>query len=220
MSCIGHAFAEPAADLHQQRIADRVPERVVDFLEMVEIEAQHRELVAALDQPQGLFELLAEQRPVRQVGQRVMARHVRNLFLGLLPFGDVFEGRDPAAALHRLIDDADRAPVLNERPGRGVAGVRLRDQARHQFLGIAVPVTGRFQVVENVDQQAALERHAGPLHHLGVALVEQHDAALRIEHAQSLRHVFERRIEDNLLSMQFALGAAIDHRNHQRHARE
>ena len=56
-------------------------ERVVDFLEMIEIEAEHRELVAALDEPQRLLELLAEQRPVRQIGQRVMARHVGNLLL-------------------------------------------------------------------------------------------------------------------------------------------
>ena len=56
-------------------------ERVVDFLEMIEIEAEHRELVAALGEAQGLLELFAEQRPVRQIGQRVMARHVGNLFL-------------------------------------------------------------------------------------------------------------------------------------------
>ena len=115
-------------------------ERVVDFLEMIEIEAEHRELVAALGEPQGLFELLAEQRPVRQIGQRVMARHVRNLFLGLLPFGDVLEGRDPAAALHRLIDDADRASVLGDRPGHGLAGLRLGDQPVEELLGIAVPL--------------------------------------------------------------------------------
>ena len=72
-------------------------ERVVDVLEVIEIETQDRKLIAAFGKPQSLFELLAEQRPVRQVGQRVMARHVGNLFLGGLPFRDVFKGRDPSA---------------------------------------------------------------------------------------------------------------------------
>ena len=34
----------------------------------------------------------------RQIGQRVVPRHVRDLLLRLLPFGDVLEGRNPAAA--------------------------------------------------------------------------------------------------------------------------
>ena len=77
-----HAFAEAPRDLFQQRVADRMAERIVDVLEVVEVETEHRKLIAAPDEPQGLFELFAEQRPVRQIGQRVMARHVGNLFLG------------------------------------------------------------------------------------------------------------------------------------------
>ena len=147
-----------------------------------------------------------------------MARHVGNLLLSLLPLGDVFERGDPAPAAHRLIDDADRTSVLDDHPCRGVASLRLGDQAGHQFLGIAVPLPGRSQVGENVDQQAALERHAGPPHHLAVTLVEQQDAALRIEHAESLRHVFERRVQHHLLLVKLALRAAVDHRNRERHA--
>jgi hypothetical protein len=36
---------------------------------------------------------------------------------------------------------------------------------------------------QHIDHQAALEWHAGPIHELDVALVEQEDAALCIEHA-------------------------------------
>jgi hypothetical protein len=154
----GHAFAEPAGNFLQQRIADRMAERVVDFLEMIEIEAEHRELVATLDEPQRLLELFAEQRPVRQIGQRVVARHVRNLFLGLRPFGDVLERRDPAAAPHRLIDNTDRTSALDHRPRRGVARARFRDQTADELRGVTLPLTARLLIHENVDQQTAFER--------------------------------------------------------------
>ena len=185
---------------------------------MIEIEAEHRKLIAALDEPQRLLELLAEQRSVRQVGQRIVARHVGNLFLGLLPFGDVLECRDPAAALHRLIDDADRTSVLDDCPGRGVAGVRFRHQSGNKLRGIAVPLTDRLLVLENIGQQTALELQTAPAHHLAVALVEQQNAAFRIEHAEPLRHVFERGIQHDFLPVKFALRAAIDHGGQQRHA--
>ena len=213
---LGDAFAEPAGDFLQQRVADRMAERVVDVLEMIEIEAEHRELIAAPDEPQRLFELFAEQRPVRQIGQRVMARHMRDLLLGRLPFGDVLEGRDPSAALHGLIDDADRTSVAGHRPGHAVAGLGRGDHAGDELIGIAIPSSERFLLLEHIEQQAALKRHIGPSHHLGVALVEQQDAAIRIEHAKSLRHVVERGVEQDLLLMEFALRAAVDHGRQQR----
>ena len=126
---LGDAFAETPCDLLQQHVADRMAERVVDVLEVVEIETQHRKLIAAFDKPQRLFELLAEQGPVRQVGQRVMARHVGNLFLGGLPFGDVFKGSDPSAPLHGLIDHAKRTSVTVDRPGHGPAGLCVLQHA-------------------------------------------------------------------------------------------
>ena len=122
----GDALAETPGDLFQQRVADRMAKRIVDVLEVIEVETEHRKLIAAPDEPQGLFELFAEQRPVRQIGQRVMARHVRNLFLGRLPFGDVFEGGNPSAALHGLIDHAERTSAATHRLGHGPAGFGVR----------------------------------------------------------------------------------------------
>ena len=121
---LGDAFAEPAGDFLEQGVADGMTERVVDFLEMIEIEAEHRELIAALDEAQRLLELFPEQRPVRQIGQRVMARHMGDLLLGGLPFSDILEGRDPAAALLGLIDHADRTSVAGDDPGQALAGFR------------------------------------------------------------------------------------------------
>ena len=44
-----HARSQSAGHRLQQRVADRVTERVVDGLEVIEIEAEHRKRVAALD---------------------------------------------------------------------------------------------------------------------------------------------------------------------------
>ena len=64
--------AEAIAHLHQQLVADRVAERVVDHLEAVEVEEEHGQVLVA---PPGAREPVAEpvheQRPVRQPGQRV-----------------------------------------------------------------------------------------------------------------------------------------------------
>ena len=135
------------------------------------------------------FEDITEWQAVRQIGQRVMARHVRDLFLGRLPFGDVFERGNPSAALHGLLDHAERTSAAAYRFGHGLAGFGVRQHRCEELVGIAVPFAGRFHFPQNVDQQAALKRHAGPIHEFDVALVEQEDAALRIEHAKSLRHV-------------------------------
>ena len=46
------AAAQPVGDDLQQLVADRMSERVVDALEMIEVEAQHRQALAALDAPE------------------------------------------------------------------------------------------------------------------------------------------------------------------------
>ena len=145
-----------------------------------------------------------------------MTRHMRDLFLGGLPFGDVFEGGDPSAALHGLIDDADRTSVAARHPGHAVAGPGFGDHAGDELIGIAIPAAERLLLPEHIEQQTTLEGHTGPSHHLGIAIVVQEDAAIRIEHGKSLRHVIERGIEQDFLIMEFALRAAVDHGRQQR----
>ena len=59
----------------QQPIADRVPEDVVDLLEAVEIDAQHREAFVRLRRPlEHRGEALIECHPVGQVGERIVMR--------------------------------------------------------------------------------------------------------------------------------------------------
>jgi hypothetical protein len=96
----------------QQGIADRMAERVVHLLELVEIETQHRDGVAALHRSEMAVKLLAQEHAVGQRGQRIVMRHVGDLLLGLPLLGDVLMDGDPAAVGHRLARDRDEAPVL------------------------------------------------------------------------------------------------------------
>src|SRR2546421_6347611 len=66
---IGISDAIPEAPRHgfQQLIADMMSERVVDALELVDIDVKQRELLAAAGSLQFLFDSFAEQHPVRQV---------------------------------------------------------------------------------------------------------------------------------------------------------
>ena len=99
---LAHAAEQPHAHLLQQRVADGVPERVVDALEAIEVETEHGEALAALQAQQRLLQLLAEQRAVGELGQRVVAREVGDLLLLAAALGDVLVERHPAAALERL----------------------------------------------------------------------------------------------------------------------
>src|SRR6185437_8374676 len=119
---------EAGSDLDQKLIANRMAERIVDPLEMVEVETEDGELVVALGEFQRALELFAEQCAIRQAGERIVARHVRNLRLGSLPLRDILEGRDPAAAFRRLSDDPHRPPALLQHSGRAPAGLRIRNQ--------------------------------------------------------------------------------------------
>ena len=63
---IGLRHRRNQADSHkfQQLVANRVAERVVDGLEMIEVEAMHGEAAAGLNAIEGVFEVLAEQHAV------------------------------------------------------------------------------------------------------------------------------------------------------------
>ena len=130
----GHHALQPLGHRAKQRVADRMAERIVDALEAVEIEEHDRELVAAL---QRLFHLVLEQHAVRQIGQRIVPRHVNDLGLGLPALGDIFIGRDPAAVRGRRIEARDHSAVaeLIKMRANRLVPKRTRHALRHQFVG-------------------------------------------------------------------------------------
>ena len=91
MSLSLQTAAHPLGHRLEQLVAGRMAERVIDALEVIEIEIEHRELAAAAHQRKLLLELLAQQHAVGQFGERIVVRQVRDPLLRLLPFGDVFD---------------------------------------------------------------------------------------------------------------------------------
>ena len=140
-------------------------ERIVDRLEMVEAEHQHRHLlgVAACAQ-QDVVHLLTQQIAVRQPGQAVMLGHERQSRLGAFAFGGVHQRqqhRRPAAVneLARIdreinqravgpdvLPGARRAPVAG--PWQfGVESLQAADRQLLEFAA-AVPVVLDRSVVD------------------------------------------------------------------------
>jgi DNA helicase TIP49 (TBP-interacting protein) len=75
-----------------------VAEAVVDGLEPVEVEEQNGRLERrARVAVQGVLDTVDEQRPVRQVGEAVVERLVRERFLDRLAVGDVVQVDDDTA---------------------------------------------------------------------------------------------------------------------------
>ena len=70
---------EAARYLDQEPVADRMAEHIVDFLQPVEIDRQHREfLIGARAGFDHLRQRLQERRAVRQIRQTVMIGHMRH----------------------------------------------------------------------------------------------------------------------------------------------
>jgi len=106
----GVAFAQARRQLPghllQQFVAHMVAQGVVDVLEAVQVDEQHGQLLlVARGAQQRVLQAVVEQQAVRQRRQRVVVRHVVELFLRLLDQGDVAEhahvmGGDGARVAH------------------------------------------------------------------------------------------------------------------------
>jgi hypothetical protein len=107
---------EPLGDGDQQLVAGGVPERVVDALELVEVDEGDRHLTVGAGHPgECLRDPVAEQDPVGQGGERVVQALVRQRLLGALG------GRDVDVGQHRTRRLGQRVHArLNHRASCGV----------------------------------------------------------------------------------------------------
>ncbi len=112
---LAHAAAQPLADLLQQAIAHVVPERVVERLEIVEIDEQQRALaLAAHARRDGYPQTIVQQAAVRQAGQRVIEREMPDLFLCRLVRAHVGERRHVVGHHAVAIPDRGNRQPLRE----------------------------------------------------------------------------------------------------------
>src|ERR1700733_11297575 len=100
---------QPLRDLLEEIVTNGMAKRVIDILEMIEIEAVHSDVAIPLRMTQRNVEFVAEFDSIGEICQSIVVCHVRKLVLAFSPLGDVFEGRDPPAALHRLFQNVDGA---------------------------------------------------------------------------------------------------------------
>ena len=149
---LADVLLDALGDLAEQLVADGVAQRVVDDLEAVEVEEEHGEpLVVAVRLGHGERQAVAEEEPVRQVGQRIVEGEVLDLLLGPLALGDVdrraLDDRQPAVRpLDEVLalEDPDEAPVLALQAelvvGQGLALEELRERGLPVFrLDVEVP---------------------------------------------------------------------------------
>ena len=107
----------PREDL-EARVAGRMPERVVDVLEAVDVEVEDRDvLLGAASARNPLLEQVLELHTVRDFSERVRPREIANPLLDALALVDVVRGVDlalvAAVAVHLgdRVRDADRRAV-------------------------------------------------------------------------------------------------------------
>ena len=118
-----------------------MPEGVIDFLEVVEIDPMQGKAASGSNCAEPVLELLAEVVPVGDLGQRIMTRQPIDFLLGKALFGDVLLNIDPAAAGERLVADQDDAAALE------VLRVRERLSARELRHVVLNPLALFLEIV-------------------------------------------------------------------------
>ena len=98
----GHAGAQALGDLLQQLVALLVAQRVVEHLEVVQVDEHQRAFARPVIVGQRLVQPVQQQLAVGQLGQRIVEGQVLDLFLGRLALGDVAAHRHPMRELARL----------------------------------------------------------------------------------------------------------------------
>ena len=171
---LAHRGPQPLGHLHQQLVADAVAARVVDQLEPVEVEVEHRHAaLACLRALDRLLQALLEHHAVDQLGQVVVVREVAHLLFRDPPLGDVGDRSAPCRRLasctlwisqdaarsgaHARRSAADLATDPPCRPKGGVSSLReLLDRALilHHLVERRAPLHQLRRQVEHLHRAA------------------------------------------------------------------
>ncbi len=167
---------EAIGDLLQQEIARVVSQRVVDFLEAVEIEQEKRHGTAfVFGPPQRSFDTLFQQVAVGQVGQRVVGRLVSQQLLLGLALGDVSQECHSAVnALghHRRDRHFDGEAGAGRAPGRRLGRGREAVDGIGRFGAACIDSHQLADVAPDRLRLAVAEHHlGGPVERLDGSVV-------------------------------------------------
>ena len=192
-----HHALDARGDLLQQPVADGVPERFVDRLEIVEVEIEHREFARApANLGQTLIEPVLELEAVGQPRQCIAGRHLLDLVLRPASQGDVLVGRNPAAVGELLLPLRYDAAVLELADDQQAAVGLLAGLV--QRLSEAVIEAMRERLGAGRAGAGRIERQAVDL---GITPVAGDQPVLAIVHRQALHDVVHRIVEALVLDL-------------------
>ena len=192
------ACFDALGDLRQQLVAGRMPERVVDALEVIEVHKQHAEATArARPAQQRVLEAVGKPRAIGELGQRVVQRLVAQLFFERLALGDVADVQHEAA---------DRGIIALVRPHElqvAPAAVRVADAALalHRLAALRHDVVQRGDearlvvAVHAVDQLQADDRVWIEAEDSGDRRALVADGRVRLDHGDQVGAVLHERAE-------------------------
>ena len=188
---VPEAAAQAIGHTLEKLVADQMSERIVDALEFVDVDIEHGQLLAGPDRAQRLLEPLAKQRPVGQVGQRVVMRHMGDLLVGARALGDILDGGHPSAGFQRLVHDLEGAAAGSLRQlTRGLAERHVADDGVAEFVDIAIEGSGLLAVRDQPRHGAAGPHYLGRQpEHLEIRLVADHDAGRGVVEHEPLRDI-------------------------------
>ena len=156
----------------------------------------------------GRFELAEEQDPIGEVGQSVAMRQMPDPRLGASLRRDVLVDRNRSPVRHRPAaygEDSSVAQVVDD-----VAGLRqkrLPEAVRDIFLDVLRRRAGRDASLENGTKRGPGLRLLGAeTVHFTVERVGQDDLAVGADHAQAVRHVGHRRLQQHIGAGQLGRG--------------
>ncbi len=206
------AVLEAGRNRLQKLIADMVSKRVVDALEFVDVDIEQRELLAANGLAKLALDLFAEQHPVRQVGQRVVMRQMRDLLVGKPALGNVVDDVDDVARLACRIADSEPlgGDVARAHP-LGFPDMLVLEQAvgrlqRSLFVGCDEFGGGFRKEVEGrlADDQVARNAELGFRH----AVDQQVAAVVHVLHGDLRRDVIDDLAQEGVVAVALLLEIA------------
>jgi hypothetical protein len=168
------AVAHPQRHRLEELVADHMAERIVDPLELVDIDIEDRKL-RARDLREHRLGMPLKERAVRKVGQRIVMGKMLDPSLEAGPLGDILHRRGPAAIARPLIDQPHRAPVGNRNHNiANFVGFRIEKP-----LAISIDIAGKgaelLAVPDQVTQMAPRLDHVGrEAKHVDIAPVADH----------------------------------------------